>query len=103
MRSIDTEMVNAYWNIGRDIVEEEQNGQERAEYGSFILKELSQKLASRYGKGFGITTLKDIRQFYIVYEDRIRHALRGESPKTPNQKSLQPILGGGFKLGWIQP
>ena len=76
-RSIDTEMVNAYFHIGKEIIEEEQKGASRAEYGSFILKELSQKLSSKYGKGFGITTLKDMRQFYLVYADQISHALRG--------------------------
>lgn len=43
-RTIDTEMVKAYWYIGRDIIEEEQQGKKRAEYGSFLLKELSGKL-----------------------------------------------------------
>lgn len=101
-RSIDTEMVNAYFNIGKEIVEEEQNGYERAEYGSFILKELSQKLALKYAKGFGISTLKDIRQFYLVYESQISHSVRGQSLEVSNDSYLQAdSIRGYFKLGWI--
>ena len=80
-RSINTEMVSAYWLIGRDIVEAEQKGQVRAAYGSNLIKELSQRLCDNYGKGFGVSTLRDIRQFYITYEDTspIHHAVRGKS------------------------
>lgn len=69
-RSIDTEMVKAYWLIGRDIVEEEQQGQSRAEYGAHIVKELASRLNKKYGKGFSITTLKNARYFYLTYQDR---------------------------------
>jgi len=79
-RSIDTEMVKAYWLIGREIVEEEQNGKKRAKYGTFLLQELSERLTLKYGRGFGISTLRDIRQFYLSYSDiSIHHAVRGES------------------------
>ena len=91
-RTVDTEMVRAYWLIGRDLVEEEQKGKKRAQYGSFLLAELSVRLTQKYAKGFGLSTLKDIRQFYLVYHnyDPICHALRGE-------------LKQGFSpsLGWI--
>lgn len=89
---IDTEMVQAYWLIGREIVEEEQKGQERAAYGSYLLSTLSKKLTEKYNRGFGITTLRDIRQFYLMYHDYelIQHAVRGES-----------ITQFSPKLGWI--
>ena len=64
-KTIDTEMVRAYWLIGRDILKEEQKGKKRAEYGSYIIKELSRRLSKQYSKGFGISTLKDMRQFYL--------------------------------------
>lgn len=67
-RSIDMEMVKAYWLIGREIVEEEQYGQERAKYGQAVLKNLSLKLRQRYKKGFGVDTLENIRNFYLVYQ-----------------------------------
>ena len=79
-RSINTEMVRAYWLIGRDIVEAEQHGEKRADYGRYLIQNLSKKLTKQFGKGFSVSTLKDIRQFYLVYSDlEISHALRGQS------------------------
>lgn len=79
-RSIDTEMVKAYWLIGRDIFKEEQRGKVRAEYGRYLIKELSKSLTRTHGKGFGLSTLKDMRLFYITYSQRrIGHALSGQS------------------------
>lgn len=69
--SIDTEMVTAYWLIGKDIVIEEQNGGNRAEYGRHIIKELSKQLNLKYGKGFSATSLKNARYFYLTYSDTI--------------------------------
>lgn len=68
IRSIDTEMVRAYWLAGRDIVEEEQQGKERAKYGTLLLQELSQRLKKTYGRGFSVTTLKEMRTFYLEYQ-----------------------------------
>lgn len=86
IRSVDSEMVNAYWKIGKDIVEEEQVGQDRAKYGAFILKNLSQRLTEKYGKGFSLSTLKNARQFYVEYQDipPISYAVRSQSKKTLN-------------------
>jgi predicted nuclease of restriction endonuclease-like (RecB) superfamily len=86
-RSIDTEMVKAYWLIGRDIVEEEQRGRTRADYASYIIEELSTRLNKQYGKGFSFTTLRDARQFYLTHKP-IHHAVSGES-----QKTFSPSLG----------
>lgn len=66
-RSVDTEMVKAYWLIGREIVEEEQYGQARAEYGKALLKTLSIRLQLKYRRGFGVDTLEQIRKFYLAY------------------------------------
>jgi predicted nuclease of restriction endonuclease-like (RecB) superfamily len=74
-RSIDTEMVKAYWLIGRDIIEEEQKGRTRADYASYIIEELSTRLNKQYGKGFGITTLKYARIFYLTYPKSIGQTL----------------------------
>jgi len=67
-RTANTEMVKSYWNIGRKIVEEEQNGADRAAYGKALLKQLSKKLTIEYGRGFTETNLKYIRQFYSVFK-----------------------------------
>ena len=60
-------MVYTYFEIGRMIVEEEQNGKERAEYGKQILKELSKRLNAEFGKGFSQRNLEQMRQFYLIY------------------------------------
>jgi predicted nuclease of restriction endonuclease-like (RecB) superfamily len=60
-------MVQTYFNIGKSIVEEEQNGNERAAYGKYLISELSKKLSEEFGKGFSKRNLEQMRQFYITY------------------------------------
>ena len=67
--AVNSAMVEAYWEIGRRIVEEEQNGKERAEYGKEILKNLSKELTEEFGKGYSYRTLREIRQFYLMFSD----------------------------------
>ena len=64
---INTTIIDAYWNIGRKIVEEEQKGERRAEYGKYLIKELSIKLTEEFGKGFSIDNLENMRKFYLLY------------------------------------
>lgn len=75
-RTANSEMVKAYWNIGKMIVEEEQNGNDRAQYGREVIKELSNRLTNTYGKGFTTSNLAYMRQFYNAFP--IFHALRDE-------------------------
>ena len=75
-RVANTEMVRAYWGIGQMIVEEEQKGSDRAEYGQSLLAILSEKLTSDYGKGFDESNLRNMRKFYLVFQNR--DALRPE-------------------------
>lgn len=70
VRSVNTNMVLAYWLIGREIVEEMQGGAERAEYGKEIIENLSKGLTERYGRGFSVTTLQYFRKFYMAYPGR---------------------------------
>ena len=74
--SINREMVDAYWEIGKRIVEEEQQGEKRAGYGKEILKILSKELFTEFGKGFDERELRRIRQFYLTFP--IRDTLRPE-------------------------
>lgn len=60
-------MVEAYWNIGKQIVVEEQNGEDRAKYGSHLIKELSIQLTHDFGKGFSQQSLRNMRQFYNCF------------------------------------
>lgn len=66
--TINAQLVKANWEIGRHIVEFEQLGNERAEYGSDLLARLSKDLQSNYGKGFGRRNVLDMRRFYLSYE-----------------------------------
>lgn len=65
--TVNTAMVYSYFEIGRYIVEEEQNGKNRAEYGKAVLKSLSEKLTANYGKGWTAENLRLIRNFYEIY------------------------------------
>src|SRR3990167_3142829 len=60
-------MTATYWEIGRRIVEHEQRGVKRAEYGEFLLKELGKDLTARFGRGFGWRNLFQMRGFYLAY------------------------------------
>jgi len=67
--AVNNVMIETYWNIGRRIVEEEQQGKERAEYGERIIESLSEHLSLKYGKGFSKRYLAYFRQFYLVIND----------------------------------
>ena len=67
--TINSVMVEAYWKIGRRIVEEEQSGRERAEYGKEIIKNLSKELTEEFGKGFSRRTLWEMRKLYVYFSD----------------------------------
>uniref|UniRef100_UPI0040577B77 PDDEXK nuclease domain-containing protein n=1 Tax=Candidatus Electrothrix sp. TaxID=2170559 RepID=UPI0040577B77 len=69
--AVNTAMVQAYWLIGKRIVEEEQNGQERAQYGRQIVKTLSKELTAEFGKGFSVANIKNFRQFYLTFLENI--------------------------------
>ena len=67
VRSVDFCRVQMYWNIGKRIFETEQQGKERAEYGSYLLKNLAKRLEPEYGSGFSVRQLELCRQFYRIY------------------------------------
>lgn len=94
--AVNLSMVYAYYEIGRIIVEEEQKGNQRAEYGKKLLKEISTYLSERFGKRFSVDNLKLMRRFYIVYaNDQIGETL------FPQFNHL-PEVGTGrkFYLSW---
>lgn len=67
---VNTQMVRAYWLIGREMVQALQGGEERAAYGKKVVADLSARLTERYGPGFSAPNLKNFRQFYQAYPDR---------------------------------
>ncbi|MCF6157692.1 MAG: DUF1016 family protein [wastewater metagenome] len=75
-KAVNTIMVRAYWSIGRIIVEQEQKGKIKAEYGEYLLINLAKRLTKDFGKGFDESNLRYIRKFYMVFP--IRDALRHE-------------------------
>lgn len=68
IQSVNSTMTQTYFEIGRIIVEHEQRGENRAEYGAETLKQVSMKLSQEFGRGFSVDNLENMRQFYLVYE-----------------------------------
>ena len=86
-RSIDFCRVQMYWNIGRRIFEEEQQGKVRADYGTYLIKNLAQTLEPEYGSGFSYRQLAFCRQFYRLYP--IANALRSQLNWTQYRMLIQ--------------
>nr|MBF0223260.1 DUF1016 family protein [Desulfobulbaceae bacterium] len=77
--SVNSIMVQAYWDVGKRIVEEEQGGKERAVYGKGLIEALSRELGEEFGKGFSVANLKNFRQFYQAFPDVEKsYALRSQ-------------------------
>lgn len=94
--AVNLSMVYAYYEIGCRIYEEEQQGKERAEYGKYLLKELSDYLLEKYGKGFSVTNLKQMRKFYLTYmNDQIGQTVSDQFKNLPTVSS-----GRKFFLSW---
>lgn len=94
--AVNLSMVYAYYEIGRRIYEEEQQGKERADYGKYLLKELSEYLLKRFGKGFSVTNLKQMRKFYLTYVDnQIGQIVSDQFKNLPTVSS-----GRKFFLSW---
>lgn len=90
VRSVNINMVTAYWLIGKEIVQEIQGGDERAEYGKRIVEGLSKRLTERYGKGFSTASLWNFRQFYQAYSERTPAILYLEGREFQKTKKLSP-------------
>jgi predicted nuclease of restriction endonuclease-like (RecB) superfamily len=68
-KTVNTVMVNTYWQIGKRIIEQEQRGKDRADYGEYLIVNLSRYLTDIFGKGFSEANLRNIRQFYKLFPD----------------------------------
>ena len=104
-RSVNAAMTAAYWLIGRRIVEFEQSGEDRAEYGAALIERLAEDLAVRFGRGFSPQNIYNMRLFYLSYQPgRIRQTLseelapplRRQILQTPSGKSETPSVEAGF-------
>ena len=93
-RSVNAAMTAAYWLIGRRIVEFEQSGEERAEYGAALIEGLAEDLTGRFGRGFSRQNVQNMRLFYLSYPpDRIRQTLSGKLAPPPRRQILQTPSG----------
>ena len=94
-RSVNAVITTTYWLVGHTIVEREQRGAHRAEYGAAVLEHLAERLTARYGRGFSRRNLDDMRRFYLAWP--IRQTLSAKSiRRTPSAKSEAPT----FPLPW---
>lgn len=82
VRSVNQTIVLTYFKIGERIVEEEQNGKDRAEYGKSLLHGLSNALTKEFGKGFSVTNIQQMRNFYLVYEKQQTLSVKSEKEQT---------------------
>lgn len=87
VRSVDFCRVQMYWNLGKRIFEEEQQGKDRADYGAYIVKTLAVNLEAEYGSGFGVRQLEQSRQFYRTYP--IANTLRSQLNWSQYRKLIQ--------------
>ena len=120
-RAVNAVMTATYWEIGRRIVEYEQGGKERAEYGEAVLVRLSDDLTSRYGRGFGVVNLSQMKKFYLLWPETpilqtsseksssagkstTRSRTSGESGteivQTPPAESTLTQIAARFPLPW---
>ena len=115
-RSVNAAMTTAYWLIGRRIIEFEQSGEERAEYGTALIEKLAEDLTGRFGRGFSLQNIYNMCLFYLSYQpDRILQTPSGklarlpgrEIPQTPSGKFETPSVEVGlddlltaFPLPW---
>ncbi len=98
VQTVNITMVYTYFEIGRIIVEEEQKGKERAEYGKKILEKLSRKLNEEFGRGFSVDNLENMRKFYLTYS-----ISETSSRKSINEKSetvSRKLENIDFQLSW---
>lgn len=98
-RAVNSAMVTAYWSIGRIIVEYEQQGEDRAEYGKQVLDKLSQKLTIEFGSGYTVRNLRNMRKFFLTFQKR--HALRTELTWT-HYRSLLRVKSNEVRNWYIE-
>lgn len=92
-RSVNAVMTAAYWSIGHRIIEFEQSGQKRAEYGTALVERLAADLTQRFSRGFSRQNLRQMRMFYLSYPaERIQQTLSGESETTSTEVRLGELV-----------
>ena len=100
VRSVNKTMVYVYYEIGKLIVEEEQNGKDRAEYGKSVLKNLSIRLIEKMGRGFSVDNLENMRKFYAAYSisETLSRKLETSTQKSETMSRVSEVYN--FQLSW---
>jgi len=99
-RAVNALMTATYWEIGRRIVEYEQKGAKRAQYGKALLEKLAADLTARYGRGFGVDNLQRFRLFYLTYPPEAISATPSRTSATaPGTLAASPDSGQGADSG----
>jgi DUF1016 N-terminal domain len=95
-------MVHTYFEVGRMIVEEEQQGKEKAEYGKHVLKNVSNQLIERYGNGFSERNLRNMRQFFLIYAEKGTRERLMDLPEHAQELDAiwQTPSAKSFTLSW---
>ncbi len=94
VRSVNALMTATYWEVGRRIVEFEQKGKKRADYGEAIIRQLAHDLTQRFGRGFGVVNLSQMKNFYLAWAPQ-------QIFQTPSEKSaVLSVLAAKFSLPW---
>ena len=101
--AVNYSLVERNWRIGKRIVEEEQNGEARAEYGKHIIEVASAALTEEFGKGFSETNIRTFRKFFLIFRNlEIQQTVSAES-NLPKQQTLSDNLSSHFQKGQTPP
>ena len=99
-RSVNATMAAVNWMVGRRIIEFEQSGEERAEYGTALIRRLAEDLTERFGRGYSRQNLQNMRQFYLSYPPgQIRQTVSGISEATSVEVGYDELIAA-FPLPW---
>jgi predicted nuclease of restriction endonuclease-like (RecB) superfamily len=99
-------MVEAYWNIGKQIIEHEQHGEDRAKYSKYIIKELSLRLTKDFGKGYSARNLRSMRQFYLTFPNwqtvsaKLSWSHYQLIMRVENEKAREYYINEAVKSNW---
>lgn len=96
-KNVNQTIVLTYFEVGRLVVEDEQQGEERAEYGKTVLKELSKQLSKEFGKGYSVTNLQQMRKFFMIYQKQQTLSVNSTSEI---QQTVSAKFESPFKLSW---
>jgi len=100
VRNINTTIVLTYFQIGKVIVVNEQDGRDRAEYAKETLKNLSYQLTREFGRGYSVDNLQWMRKFYLMYQNRIAEKYETVFHNSAEASNYESTSHSSFSLSW---